>query len=446
MDPSSTVPDMETPSDLSPPERRQPLGWILLFSLFALLILTAVSQTFSDKSRGQSSKDSGLALQATNILQLSGNKWTNPSKEVTGVKETILEDKLVSAQEARILSTIEAALKLAPTQQAQERLASSWLPGDQVVSAISAQALVKEPNSANLQKFSNVLPIKDPTYRLSVVVARTLAGDKGAQKAILDGPWKRNIFVVVGGILGAALGLVILISFVFYRTQGAVAPLGWPVVATTKLEADHLALRAFILLFGFLASGLVPRDFMPLRFAVFFTVILAGILMPIEGRRLDLKAFFGKFTWTSPGKGLLGEVASLPILLASLVLTMILSRVLPEAAHPGSDELAGNPTVSVIVSFFLLAVIQAPIVEEIIFRGMIAPAISRFSKPWTAILISGFLFAAIHPQGVAGWPPLMVVGCMAAYLTYHSRSLWPAIFLHAFHNGGLLVLNVLVNS
>jgi hypothetical protein len=108
--------------------------------------------------------------------------------------------------------------------------------------------------------------------------------------------------------------------------------------------------------------------------------------------------------------------------------------------------LAGNPTVSVIVSFFLLAVVQAPIVEEIIFRGMIAPAISRFSKPWTAILASGLLFAAIHPQGIAGWPPLMVVGCMAAYLTYHSRSLWPAIFLHAFHNGGLLVLNVLVNS
>lgn len=446
MDSSQSNPEVEAPPALSDGEKRLSTGWVLLGCLFALMILTAVTETFSDKSRGQSSKESGLTVQATNILRLSGNKWTDPTKQVVQVRETILEDGVVTAQESRILRSIEAALKMPATEKAQARLQSSWLPGDQVVSAITSQSLAKEPNAELLKAITPVLPTSDPTYRLAVVVSRTLSGEPDAQKQILDGPWKRSIGVVIAGILGLAFGIVCLVSFVFYRSQGSFAPAGWPTVATTKLEADHLALRAFILLFAFLGSGMIPLDYMPLRFAVFFAIVIAGLVMPIQGARLDLKQFFGKFRWTDPGKGLLGEFTSLPLIFVAIGVTALLSRFLPEAAHPGSDELASNPSVKVMISFFLLAVIQAPIVEEIIFRGMIAPAISRFSKPWTAIAISGFLFAAIHPQGIAGWPPLFVVGCSAAYLTYHSKSLWPAIFLHAFHNGGLFVLNLMINS
>ncbi|MCH8922998.1 MAG: ATP-binding cassette domain-containing protein [Planctomycetes bacterium] len=58
------------------------------------------------------------------------------------------------------------------------------------------------------------------------------------------------------------------------------------------------------------------------------------------------------------------------------------------------------------------------------------PALAeRLKSPWAGMLVSGFLFAAIHPQGPSGWPPLLAVGFMAALVTYQTGSLLPAMVL-----------------
>ena len=81
------------------------------------------------------------------------------------------------------------------------------------------------------------------------------------------------------------------------------------------------------------------------------------------------------------------------------------------------------------------------------FRGTMLPAISRVTKsPAWGIVISSFLFAAIHPQGLVLWLSLATVGAMAAMVTYQTKSLVPAIVLHAVHNFAIMMMGLLVNS
>ena len=45
---------------------------------------------------------------------------------------------------------------------------------------------------------------------------------------------------------------------------------------------------------------------------------------------------------------------------------------------------------------FMIAVIAAPVVEEILFRGIVLRSIRKFSPVWASILISSVLFGVYH--------------------------------------------------
>ncbi len=86
-----------------------------------------------------------------------------------------------------------------------------------------------------------------------------------------------------------------------------------------------------------------------------------------------------------------------------------------------------------LVNIVVIAMIPA-IGEELLFRGVI----QRFLSDWLknahlAILISAFLFSAIHFQ-FFGLIPRFILGAIFGYLVYYSNSLWPAIWAHFFNN------------
>ena len=98
------------------------------------------------------------------------------------------------------------------------------------------------------------------------------------------------------------------------------------------------------------------------------------------------------------------------------------------------------------VPAFIMAVIAAPVCEEILCRGIILEGLLRNGhSSRNAILWSAFIFAALHMnpwQGVAA----MAIGCLAGWLYVETRSLLPCIFIHFLNNGiafaGLLALGV----
>jgi membrane protease YdiL (CAAX protease family) len=86
-----------------------------------------------------------------------------------------------------------------------------------------------------------------------------------------------------------------------------------------------------------------------------------------------------------------------------------------------------------IIALALMAVILAPIVEEIIFRG----CIYRFFKSQTTLLpaqvMSAAIFAVMHGNTFS-FVPLVVVGVLLARVYEKTGSIAVAIWFHAFFN------------
>jgi len=92
-----------------------------------------------------------------------------------------------------------------------------------------------------------------------------------------------------------------------------------------------------------------------------------------------------------------------------------------------------------VVLLVLVAVVAAPLVEEIVFRGIVFPAFaSRYGMGW-GIAVSSALFGVIHLQGF-NTVPFIFLGVVFARLFASTRSLWTAILCHALFNGTSLVL------
>jgi sodium transport system permease protein len=67
--------------------------------------------------------------------------------------------------------------------------------------------------------------------------------------------------------------------------------------------------------------------------------------------------------------------------------------------------------------------------KEIAFRGFIFAGLLKRMRPWPAILVSSFLFAAFH-MNVFLLPPLFLLGVALGILALRSGSLLPGILLH----------------
>jgi len=101
--------------------------------------------------------------------------------------------------------------------------------------------------------------------------------------------------------------------------------------------------------------------------------------------------------------------------------------------------------VSLQVLMAALAVLVAPLVEELMFRGLFQSMIrSYLGRPWPAIAITSILFAGIHTNA-EHWPALFVLALGLGYSYEKSGSLLRPIFMHAMFNG-VTIIGVLLDS
>ncbi|MEL7482817.1 MAG: CPBP family intramembrane glutamic endopeptidase [Planctomycetota bacterium] len=88
------------------------------------------------------------------------------------------------------------------------------------------------------------------------------------------------------------------------------------------------------------------------------------------------------------------------------------------------------------------AVLGAPIVEEVVFRGLLQPAIRAMAGPWAAIMIAGALFTLLHvprspDSGGATWlaiPTLAVLAIALGIARERSGRLGVPIVMHIAFN------------
>jgi hypothetical protein len=76
----------------------------------------------------------------------------------------------------------------------------------------------------------------------------------------------------------------------------------------------------------------------------------------------------------------------------------------------------------------------APLVEEILFRGIVLRGLLHHYSPGVAITLSACLFAIFH-FNLYQLLVAFVMGIFFGWIYLKSRSLWPCIFGHACYNG-----------
>ncbi len=140
------------------------------------------------------------------------------------------------------------------------------------------------------------------------------------------------------------------------------------------------------------------------------------------------------------GVALVDLVAIWPLVLAMIVVVMSIGKMLrgPSYEIPQHEELellTTSTRLSLRILVIVLAVIVAPLVEEMLFRGLLQTMIRSYVQhPWLSVTITAALFAIVH-QNPEHWPALFVLAMGLGYAYEKSGSLWQPIFMHALFNG-----------
>jgi membrane protease YdiL (CAAX protease family) len=152
-----------------------------------------------------------------------------------------------------------------------------------------------------------------------------------------------------------------------------------------------------------------------------------------------------------PAHVLTGILAALVIIpsayLVNLVTQTLTDRFFPNIAppyHPLSGMTATSGSTEIRVALFLAAVVGAPLLEEIFFRGALYGALRRRFGIGAAIVGSSAFFAILHPQLPLGFLPIALLGAAFCALYEWRQSLIPGMVAHAVNNGmAFLMLSVL---
>ena len=128
----------------------------------------------------------------------------------------------------------------------------------------------------------------------------------------------------------------------------------------------------------------------------------------------------------------------------------ITTRIFPSTQNSSAiKEAVANLTgISYFVTRILYGSLIAPIVEELVFRGLLMTALSKFKKYYIDAIISSALFSLIHVLQY-GWVLTDFIvyagaGLLLCILFRYTRSIYWSMALHILWNSFLIIVSLLV--
>lgn len=144
--------------------------------------------------------------------------------------------------------------------------------------------------------------------------------------------------------------------------------------------------------------------------------------------------------------GMQGYLLVVPLVFVSALISSRLFHSVHTPVNPVQMQAmdAINPWDQILI--LIEASLAAPIVEELMFRGLLFPALKwRWGMPGGVILTSA-VFALLHPNLPAGFLPLWTLGAAFALVFQRTKTLLPSIAMHAIHNGLVTITMFLLFS
>jgi uncharacterized protein len=202
--------------------------------------------------------------------------------------------------------------------------------------------------------------------------------------------------------------LVLWLAFVL-----GIAALGYAGQASDSELPDDFVYRYSAALLGLL------------QFALFLGVLLLIVL------RLPKRELFGLHRPESWPRAAAYALAGLG---AIWVLSLALSPFLDAGEEQGIVPDEWDPDrLGAFLAFGAVASLVAPLVEELIFRGVGFALLEPYGE-WLAVIATGILFGVYHGLIVA-LPVLAAFGIVLGWLRLKTGSVYPCIALHALFNG-----------
>lgn len=137
-------------------------------------------------------------------------------------------------------------------------------------------------------------------------------------------------------------------------------------------------------------------------------------------------------------------IASGLLLPVSLVAREIF-RYAPDPSNPVIPQLANTSGFWGPFLLIALASVGAPIIEELLFRGVFYNSAKLLVGVWPAIVLTGLVFGFVHPVGIAEMFAIATLGGVFAWMAETRKSLAPSMLGHFLLNSTstLLLLSVL---
>jgi membrane protease YdiL (CAAX protease family) len=131
---------------------------------------------------------------------------------------------------------------------------------------------------------------------------------------------------------------------------------------------------------------------------------------------------------------------------AVLLVSLMVGLGVPFRSNASAIDLFRDRDTGLFVVTMIAAVVGAPLVEEVFFRGLLLRGGLRALPPWGAIALQGVVFGVYHVIPSYGRDNIGLVlvlsayGCVFGAFTYRMGRIGPAIVGHAITNSLVLLL------
>lgn len=193
-------------------------------------------------------------------------------------------------------------------------------------------------------------------------------------------------------------------------------------------QSQHLSSEA-------LANALAHNAFfqVPTEFAAY--VLLMIFMAALVWRRHN-SGLFQAVGWNAPDRKRASYALAIGagMALFSALAEVLLQRWTPKSL-PISEFFRDRPSAWLLAAFGILV---APLIEELVFRGFLYPAIARLTGVASAVVITGSAFALLHGMQLGfAWPPLLVLLIVGLALTttrVMTKSVAFCVLMHMAYN------------
>lgn len=274
------------------------------------------------------------------------------------------------------------------------------------------------------------------------------------RRSILTRAWLTLITAVAAllgivAILAAGFVLCFVMAALLASRKLRAAYTPWPAPrAVPFLETVALFLVVFVAaqVVGGLVLTFTGLNLSPLMYLAIPLPLLWPLLRSVSLAqwREALGWHAGRGVLREIGLGIVGYLAGMPLLLAGIVVSAILSQFSgTQASHPIQFRIASG-SLPQLLGLLVLAAVWAPLVEESIFRGAFYHYLrSRHSVMLSAVL-TGLIFALLHPQGYLGLPTITALGVLFALIRQWRGSIIACVAAHALNNFLITLMLILM--